>query len=428
MKIPPSWHLSPTAISEAFFIERDNQNKIPLGKTLPHFTGQIYVQSLSSMLPVIALDPQPEEKILDLAAAPGSKTTFLSQQMQNTGVIVANEPSSSRSAKLAANLDRMGAMNAVITQYDGSLLNKFFVQEFDHILLDAPCSSEGYGRKQSDFFQKMWSEKKIFQAAKLQKKLILSAFQMLRPGGTLLYSTCTSAPEENEAVVQFLRDHYPDAVQVVPMQLGNIPTSKGLSSFRGESFHDSIAQNALRIWPQKKTQIWNSEIFFLAKIQKKTSLSLSSPAKIPPSGAFRILGKNQTAEILTRWKKTFGIEKEYFQNLVFLEKNKAYFLTSRSAASFALRNPHRRCGLPVLDKHGNITSAFALHFGKYATQNVRNLSPEEKDRWLEGYDVPLGKTDILSEEILVQYEGFCLGHGKIHNHMLKNKLDRSLVF
>jgi len=164
-KIPPFWHLSPVAeIPETYFIERDNQQELPLGKTLEHFSGEMYVASLSSLLAVHVLDPQPEEKILDISAAPGSKTTFIADKMKQTGVLVANEPSSSRSAKLSANLDRMGVLNCVLFQQDGTILDRMFEQEFDRILLDAPCSSEGFGRKRSDFFEKTWQERKIFEA------------------------------------------------------------------------------------------------------------------------------------------------------------------------------------------------------------------------------------------------------------------------
>ncbi|MCF7918087.1 NOL1/NOP2/sun family putative RNA methylase [Candidatus Gracilibacteria bacterium] len=438
LKCPPSWHLSPTAIPEAFFIERDDQHELPLGKTLEHFSGEIYVQSLSSMLPVLALNPQTHEIILDVAAAPGSKTTFIAQKMKNTGVIVANEPSSSRSAKLASNLERMGIINTIMMQNDGTSLYHFFNQEFDKILLDAPCSSEGYGRKDSSFFQKMWAEKNIFEAAKLQKKLILSAFEMLQVGGTLIYSTCTTAPEENEAVVQHLLDTYPEA-DLLPIDFSEIPMREGLDRFFEQKFCSRIAKHTRRIWPHLRNKKWNSECFFLAKITKTKPLDRTRVMIPPIKNAPVVLRKNQTAEILVRWQKTFGLNRDIFEDSSLIEKNGEIFLISPEAGTFASKHPHRRCGLPVADKHGNMTSSFAIHFGHFATTNVLELTNEQKDRWMEGYDIvfspSLEKRELEADfrdgcEVLVHFQNFCLGHGKVQNQgkRLKNKLDRNLVF
>ncbi len=432
LKTPSSWHLSPTAIPEAFFIERDNQKELPLGKTLEHFSGNIYIASLSSLLSVHVLDPKPEEKILDIAAAPGSKSTFIADRMGNTGVLVVNEPSSSRSMKLSANLDRMGTENAVILQNDGTYLNTFFVQEFDRILLDAPCSSEGFGRKDSKFFSTMWSEKKIFEAAKLQKKLILASFDMLREGGEMVYSTCTSSSEENEAVVQFLLDKFPDHVEILPIDLGTIPHHAGVSKFGTDTFSPEVVKNVRRIFPHLKNEQWNSEIFFLAKIKKTSPLPLPTKKQAPLKSSTQILGKNQSATVIQRLCKSFGWEKKIFEKKVLLEHNDAIFLTTKPAAQFAVHHPHRRCGLPLLDKHGNLLSSFAIHYGNQATKNILELTQDEKTRWLEGFDIPLTEPIDAPDgtEILVLHERFCLGHGKVQNkgRKLKNKLDRSLVF
>ena len=432
LKIPPSWHLSPTAIPEAFFIERDNQKELPLGKTLEHFSGNIYIASLSSLLSVHVLDPQPEEKILDIAAAPGSKSTFIADRMRNTGTLVVNEPSSSRSMKLSANLDRMGTENSVLLQNDGTYLNTFFVQEFDRILLDAPCSSEGFGRKDSKFFETMWSEKKIFEAAKLQKRLIISAFEMLAPGGTMVYSTCTSAPEENEAVVQYLINAFGEHVEMLPIDLKGIPHHTGIEKFETDTFNPDIVKNVRRIFPHLQNEQWNSELFFLAKIRKTTPLSLPSKKSSPLKSSTQILGKNQSATVIARLCKHFGWEKNVFEKKVILQHNDALSITTKPAAQFAVHHSHRRCGLPLLDKHGNMMTAFAIQYGNQATNNTFTLSEEEKDRWLEGFDIPM--TEALSQsdgtEILVQYKGFCLGHGKAMNKgkKIKNKLDRDRVF
>ncbi len=468
--IPASWHLSPVAqVPNTFFITRDDQEEVPLGKTLEHFTGKFYVASLSSLLPPLVLNPESDDRVLDICAAPGSKSTFLAEMMENQGLLVVNEPSSSRSKKLVANLERMGILNTVLLQSDGTRLNQFFGQQFDKILLDAPCSSEGFARKDSKFFEKMWSEKKIFEAAKLQKKLICAAFEVLAPEGEMVYSTCTSAPEENEFVVQHLLEKYGDVTEILPINLRSfplasplikgrhirfskdrgdesIPSRPGLFEFNGQKIHPEITKNVIRIWPHLETENWSSESFFLAKIRKKTPLRSLLPLirgdnreKTCKRGfqhkrprAISLLPKNRTAEVITYLHKKFGIPKEVFKKYSLIEKNSEIWLASQESAQFAVRNPHRRVGMPVLDKDKNITSVFALHFGVFAAKNVIELDEKQKYQWMRGLDLAFekGLEYENSTEIFVKYGDFCLGHGKVMNEgkKLKNKLDRDLVF
>ena len=345
----PGWTLSPTAVTEGFFIERDDQAELPLGKTLEHFTGQIYSQSLSSMLPVVVLDAQVDDTVLDLCAAPGSKTSFLAQRMGNTGLIVANEPSGSRAKKLAANIDRTASFNTVMIQSDGTILNSFIGQEFDRILLDAPCSSEGYGRRDNTFFTKMWSEPKIFMAAKLQKRLIESAWEMLMPGGIMVYSTCTSAPEENECVVQHLLDTYPETVEILPTGLEDVPHAKSLKSWEDQAFDKDITAHAQRFYPHLSSDTWNSESFFVCKLRKTTSVK-RIPAKKPSQiTQVKIFKKNQNAETVLNLAKKFGLDENWPQRLMngkpqFYIKQHDLYLTTSAATNFMQHNLFRRVG------------------------------------------------------------------------------------
>jgi len=431
------WHLSPTAVAEGHFIDREDQKEVALGKTLEHFTGQIYSQSLSSMLPVVVLNPQVGEKVLDLCAAPGSKTSFLAQRMQNTGVIVANEPSSSRSKKLVANLDRTASFNTVVIQTDGTILNSFIGQEFDRILLDAPCSSEGYGRRDNTFFSKMWSEPKIWQAAKLQKRLIESAWEMLVPGGIMVYSTCTSAPEENECVVQHLIDTYPNTVEILETGLDNVPSAAGLTHWESQTFDPAIVQHAKRFYPHLRSDTWNSESFFVVKLQKQEAVKRIPPQKPSHTAEINFFKKNHNAEIITKMAKQFGLEKTWPQLLMqdkpsFYRKQNELYLTTPEASRFMQSNLFRRVGLKVLDKDENLTTAFAMQLGAHATKNVADLDTEQTKRWLEGYDVPVADDTLKhlkdGSPVLVRQSHFGLGWGKVINGKIKNKLDRDLVF
>ena len=465
--VPEGWDLKPVAlIPNTYFIQRTNQAEIPLGKTLEHFTGGIYVASLSSLLSPIVLEASADDYVLDMCSAPGSKATFISEMMQNQGLLVANEPSGSRSKKLVSNIERMGVLNSVLLQSDGVGMNYYFDQYFTKILLDAPCSSEGFARKDSKYFDKMWNEKKIFEAAKLQKKLIISAFDMLMVGGEMVYSTCTSAPEENEAVVQHLLDRYPDSVEVVPVQTSifnlqstknvnqkskikdqkeklqiadcrlkfdTIPFRSGITKFFNETYDPEIAKNVIRIWPHLETDRWSSESFFIAKIKKikNQKSKIKNNLKIADC-RLKILSKNQSAEITTYLKKNWGWDKDIFKGYAFIEKNNSIWITSKEAARFAFKNPHRRVGFPVLDEHRNLTSVFAIQFGVQAKSNFLILDTSQKEKWLRGEDLYFDQPFSQKEgsEILVRYEHFCLGYGKVQaeGSKLKNKLDRDLVF
>src|SRR5271157_2101036 len=163
-----------------------------IGRSFEHLLGYYYVQEISSMLPVIALNPKPNERILDLCASPGSKTTEIASFMKNTGLIIANDPDFGRMKILSSNLERCGVSNAIITRKDGAALcNKLFENDFmfDKILVDAPCSGEGTLRINPKTAQ-MWNPNGIKRMSSIQRRLISSAIKILKVGGEMVYSTC----------------------------------------------------------------------------------------------------------------------------------------------------------------------------------------------------------------------------------------------
>ncbi len=233
-----------------------------LGKSKEHLLGYYYIQELSSMMPILALNPDSEDICLDLCAAPGSKTTQASALMQNKGTIIANDVSLGRISILSANLERIGASNTIITRHDGVQLCKKLGKlklQFSKILVDAPCSGEGNIRSNPATF-KMWNLKVINKLSRIQKKIAESALSVLKPGGELLYSTCTHAPEENELVIQNILDKY--GVKIQPINLP-LKTRPGLTSWQGQTLSPEL-KKAVRIYPQDN----NTEGFFLCKIKK----------------------------------------------------------------------------------------------------------------------------------------------------------------
>ncbi len=235
-----------------------------LGRSFEHLLGYYYVQEISSMLPVIVLNPRPEEKILDLCASPGSKTTEIASLMKNTGLLIANEPDFGRMKILSSNLERCGVSNAIITRKDGAVLcNKLYQNGFmfDKILVDAPCSGEGTLRINPKTAL-MWNPNGIKKMSLVQKRLISSAIQVLEVGGELVYSTCTYAPEENEEVIDFALREFPGQFEIEKISLP-IKCRQGFTNWLGNNY-DKNVQKSCRIFPFDN----NTEGFFIAKMRK----------------------------------------------------------------------------------------------------------------------------------------------------------------
>ncbi len=232
-----------------------------LGNSIEHILGYYYIQELSSMLSVMAFDPYPGEFILDMCASPGSKTTQISAKMENAGTIIANDVKLDRIMILASNLERCGVSNAIVTRNDAIALCAKISKSnfrFDKILLDAPCSGEGTLRSSPKTFL-MWNPNMIKKLSSMQKKLLAYALKCLKKHGTLVYSTCTHAPEENESVIDFALKNFPVKIEQISLP---IKYRKGITSWYEESYNEKL-KDCCRIYPQDN----DSEGFFVAKIK-----------------------------------------------------------------------------------------------------------------------------------------------------------------
>lgn len=238
--------------NEGFFIE-----KHAVGNTMEHFLGYIYLQGAASMIPAVVLDPKPGDLVLDMCASPGSKTSQMAAMMKNQGLIIANDNKIDRLKPLTFNLQRCGVLNTVITRMEG----RWFKTPMDKILVDAPCSGVGTIRKSYHTIT-IWNPNMAKMFAGIQRQLLTTAFHALADGGTVVYSTCTLEPLENEAVVHSLLEANDTAV-IKKISL-DIKRSPCVEAFDGVAYRPEV-KHCLRIWPQDN----DTEGFFVAKIQKK---------------------------------------------------------------------------------------------------------------------------------------------------------------
>ena len=189
-------------IKNAFYF---NKNEYQLGKSILHELGAFYIQEPSAMLVSYLLNPNKDDVVLDMCAAPGGKTIQASLLMNNEGLLISNDISFTRLKALHENVERMGRGNVVITNNDFSKIYSHYLNSFDKIILDAPCSGSGMFRKE-DKMKDDWSYNKVLKNAEVQKELIDLSYKMLKPGGVLAYSTCSFSYEEDEEVIKSLLD------------------------------------------------------------------------------------------------------------------------------------------------------------------------------------------------------------------------------
>ncbi len=266
-----------------------NKSKRELTDTQLYIDGKIYIQSLASMVPPLILDPRPGDSVLDLTAAPGSKTSQIAAMMEKKGELVANDKNKVRFFKLKHNMEMLGVTDVnpsktqphlnpllkgaevedgsqwkfVLRMEHGAQLSREYENYFDKILLDAPCSAEARFDTSDPKSFGYWSERKIKEMAYTQRILLRAAWHMLKPGGVLVYSTCTFAPEENEIQIQKFIERSPQA-EVLKTEIPQLTPAPIMAQAKNMPIAETITKNALRIMPT--TQV---EGFFVVKLRKR---------------------------------------------------------------------------------------------------------------------------------------------------------------
>ncbi len=240
-----------------FFYDADTRP----GKNVYHEGGLYYIQEPSAMSVVTIADIHPGEKVLDLCAAPGGKSTQIAGKLNGQGLLVCNEIVPNRAKILSSNIERMGVKNAVVTNMDPHDLVDHFRGFFDKIIVDAPCSGEGMFNKEPEAIPN-WSLDNVNMCAARQRDILTCAYEMLKSGGELVYSTCTFAKEEDEINARWFSEEFSD-IDIIPIDVEGLMLSKGF---------DDIASGTARIWPHKS----RGEGHFVAHFKKKSISNLEA--------------------------------------------------------------------------------------------------------------------------------------------------------
>lgn len=410
LKVSPStflnispWELEPIPFCSTGFYYRDAQP----GKHPYHAAGLYYIQEPSAMFVAEVLAPSSGERVLDLCAAPGGKTTQLAAMMNNEGFLLANEIHPKRVKALSENIERLGITNAVVTNETPEKLSETFEGFFDKILVDAPCSGEGMFRKDEEAIQ-FWSLDHVQKCAQTQKHILSCAYKMLNEGGTLVYSTCTFSPEENEQIIDWFLATYND-MELVPVEKEH-GIQPGVVRWTN-TYNEQIAHTA-RLWPHHL----QGEGHFVAKMRKRGE-------------AKRWNGKVATSNVSKAMRRDY----ETFINHI-IQTTIDGTLYAFGTHIFAL--PYlcpRLDGLKVVRPGLHIgewkknrfepNHALAMALTKQQVQAHLPLTFEESIRYMKGETL---QTNGDRGWILITIDGYPLGWGKEVKGVVKNFYPKGL--
>lgn len=379
-----------------------------------YYAGLYYLQEPSAMTPASLLPIEPGDKVLDLCAAPGGKSTELAARLQGEGVLVSNDISNSRAKALLKNLELFGAKNILVVSEAPNKLSEYFAGYFDKILVDAPCSGEGMFRK-SPAIMKNWEQYGTEYYHKLQQEILPQAVAMLKPGGYLLYSTCTFSPEENEGSVQEVLDSFPE------MKLVNALPEESTCDYSGFAVgHPEWIENGseelkktIRLWPHKIA----GEGHFIALFRKEESSDEARVCKTMKATG-KVCALSEETEMFLS-SLGIGIPRERLQ----LKDERLYLLPDLGIDTRGLRL--LRSGLflgEMKKKRFEPSQALACALRKEQYENRYDLSVDDPDviRYLKCETIEI-KKPCRDGWVLVTVEGFPLGWGKYNNGNFKNR-------
>lgn len=385
-----------------YYSDQDKPGKHPY-----HEAGLYYVQEPSAMAVGELVAPKPGERVLDLCAAPGGKTTHLAEKMKQTGLLVANEIHPSRAKILSQNVERMGIKNALVLNETPERLAERFPNFFDKILVDAPCSGEGMFRKDPEACGE-WSLNNVLLCADRQIHILEKAAVMLKGGGKLVYSTCTFSPEENEGVISYFLNRHPD------FELEEVTLYDGFSKGRPDWTlnGEKEVERTIRLWPHKL----RGEGHFIAVLRKIEGTEVAS-------------FKREEGIKNKKWLKDFySFTDEHLRkipsgkHIIFGEH--LYLIPEEMPSLHQLKVLRPGLHLGTFKKNRfEPAHAFALALKEEEVVNQWNFSSTEIIPYLKGESI-----EAKGEKgwYLIQVDGYSIGWGKLVNNILKNHFPKGL--
>lgn len=405
------WNLEPVPwCQEGFYYNVELQP----GKHPYHEAGAYYIQEASAMLPAVLLDAQPGEKILDLCAAPGGKSTEIASAMKGEGLLICNEIITSRAKILSENVERMGIRNALVTNEDSDTLARKFPAFFNRIMVDAPCSGEGMFRKNSEACNE-WSLENVELCSRRQLEILDNAAIMLAPGGRIVYSTCTFAPTENEdTIYQFLKKH-PEFSIVKPTIFVD-GFDKGHFDWIEEdsldvSFKDEI-ENCIRLWPHKL----KGEGHFVAVLEKDKVESDVRKVKSEKG-----ISPKELKDFLDFEKRALNI---HLEGIYTKFGDQLYLLPEETPSLKGLKvlRPGLHLGT-FLKNRFEPSHALALALSKEDVAHFCNIDLDIAGQYISGQTFPYEGEKGWH---LIIVDGYPLGWGKCSGGMMKNHYPKGL--
>lgn len=381
-----------------------------------HDAGVYYIQEPSAMIAASLLNPQPGEILLDLCAAPGGKSTQAAARLGGEGLLVSNEIHPARAKILSQNIERMGIRNAIVTNEDSGGLTKYFPAFFDGVIVDAPCSGEGMFRKDETAVAE-WSPENVRHCAERQQEILENAAMMLKPGGRLVYSTCTFAPEEDEqAIGNFLEGHPEFTIEETPDYPG---LSHGVPAW-GAGVTDGI-EKTVRIWPHR-TEGEGHYAALLRKTGEPETVKRKYPASMKDKKLLTVY-EDFCKEVLTESKKWTA------DGTMTLFGDQLYRTPEEMVDFKGLRV--LRPGLQMGEFKKNRfepSHALALALHPSEVKQSVNLTADapETAAYLRGETIQLSEEDAGKGWCLVTVDGYSLGWGKKSGGTLKNHYPKGL--
>lgn len=406
---------------EGYYYDADFQP----GRHVLHEAGAYYIQEPSAMAAVEALAPEPGEKILDLCAAPGGKSTQIAGRMQGQGLLISNELIGDRARILSQNVERMGAANCVVCSEKPERIAALFPAFFDRVLVDAPCSGEGMFRKE-EAAREEWSPGAVQLCAERQAVILEEAAKTVKPGGVLVYSTCTFSPEENEETISaFLRMHEEYNIEETELESS---LSKGRADWSGQPAPG--IEHTLRIWPH----LLRGEGHYIARLRRRGNAA---------DDLYNRIAKQETADWGAHWqiagdKKLCKLTESFLREELeigdaWMERHPGRLIRFGEQLYLVPEEMISLAGVKVLrpglqlltEKKHRFEPAHALALSLLPGDSGRFVSLDEQEAkaYLRGESISCGEQKGW---MILSYEGYALGFGKASGGQIKNHYPKGL--